>query len=143
MTEDEAARTLEAFLAAHGVRAELGIGRNKIGGVMLGAAELFFEYESGELRCHALVYRFRREPKREVLEAFAQEEGRPGADTGGGRLEYRPESRALFLSRAYTVIIPEADFARDMKALADASLLWATEVAGRAADRAFHSEKQD
>ena len=138
MTEDEATRTLEAFLAAQGVRAELDLGRGKVGGVMLGAAELFFEYEArrGEFWCGALVYRFRREPKPGVLEAFREEERR--SDSGGGRVEYRSESRALFLARTYAEAVPEADFARDLRRLADASLVWAGEVAGRVAARAFH-----
>ena len=123
MTEDEATRTLETFLAAHAVRGELDFGRQQIGGVMLGAAELFFEYaaERGELWCGALVYRFRRDPRPSVLGAFAREEQR--SDTGGGRLEYRAGSRALLLSRAYAEVASDADFARDMRRLADASLV--------------------
>lgn len=135
MTEDEATRALETFLAAHGVRGGLDFGRRKIGGVMLGAAELFFEYaaERGELWCGALVYRFRRDPRPGVLDAFAREEQR--SDTGGGRLEYRAESRALFLSLAYVEAAADADFARDLRRLADASLVWAGEIAGRVADQ--------
>lgn len=144
MTKDEAAHTVRTFLDAHGVRVARPFDGGPVVGVMLGAAELFFEYadERGELVCGALVYRFRREPRAGVLEAFEREAQGGAADPGGGRADYRPESRSLLLTRAYLEPVAEADFARDMDELARASLRWAGEVADRAATRAFRAEEE-
>jgi hypothetical protein len=109
-----------------------------VAGVMVGAAEVFFEYSAagGALKCSALVYRFRKEPRPGVLDGFIAEESAGGTDAGGGALEYRAETRSLFLSRTYSEAVPPEEFAADVKRLAGASLLWGTEVLERVAARA-------
>lgn len=139
MTREEAARLVSSLLGAHGVGggARLFEGRRVVG-VMLGAAELFFEYEpeGGALACAALVYRFHDEPRAGLLEAFFAEEEQGAADAGGGALEYRPEARSLLLARSYSAAVPGEEFAQDMRRLAAASLEWGGEVLERVAARA-------
>jgi hypothetical protein len=139
MTREEAERLVRSLLDAHGARGAAPVfGAGDAAGVMLGAAELFFEYEpeARALACGALVYRFRDEPRPGVLEGFLEEEKRGArADAGGGALVYREKTRALLLGRTYTDAVPGDEFARDMKRLAEASLRWADEVAERVASR--------
>lgn len=134
MTRDEAESMLRA-LAGDGTAARF-FGGGDVAGLMLGAAELFFEYdaERGALACGALVYRFRSEPRPGVLEAFFEEAGGACAATGGA-LVYREETRALLLSRTYFEAAPAEEFAREMKRLAAASLGWGAEVLERVATR--------
>lgn len=140
MTIEDAERMVKALLDAHGVGGDANVfGRKGVAGVMLGAAELFFEYDSAnrKLACGALVYRFRGEPRPGVLEGFFDEEA--GADAGGGALDYRAEARALFLSRTYSEPVPGDEFAGDMKRLAEASLQWGDEVLERVSSRVLPS----
>jgi hypothetical protein len=140
MTRQEAERLVRALLEAHGARGGGSplFGESEVAGVMLGAAELFFEYDPqrSALHCGALVYRFRGEPRPGVLEGFFEEEREGGGfDTGGGALVYREETRSLLLGRDYSEPVPGDEFARDMKRLAEASLVWAGEVMERVASR--------
>ncbi len=139
MTRAEASRMISSLLDAHGAAGGAHLfDRQRVVGVMLGAAELFFEYaeEGGALKCAALVYRFREEPRPGVLEEFFAAEGRGESDTGGGALDYRPESRSLLLARTYLEPVPGEEFARDVRRLASASLAWGGEVLERVAARA-------
>lgn len=131
MTRAEAELMLRALGGAGGGGPLLGGGG--VAGVMLGAAELFFEYDAarGALACGALVYRFRSEPRPGVLEAFFEQAG--GA--GGGALVYHEATRSLLLSRTYFEATPGEEFARDMKRLAAASLGWGAELLERVASR--------
>lgn len=142
MTREEAGRTVEAFFRGQG-RPGAGLSEKGVAGAMLGTSEIFFAHDAGreELKCSALVYRFREEPKPGVIEAFRREERRGAADTGGGVIDYQPESRGLFLSRAYTGAVREEQFADDMKRLAGASLVWGNEVLDRIASGIFHPEE--
>lgn len=138
MTRAEASRMVSSLLDAHGVAGGAHLfDRQGVVGVMLGAAELFFEYaeEGGSLKCSALVYRFRDEPRPGVLEEFFAAEGRADGDTGGGALDYRPETRSLLLSRTYLEPAPGEEFARDVRRLAEASLAWGGELLERVAAR--------
>lgn len=135
MTREEAARMVETFLGAQGARGASELFRGgDVAGVMLGRAELFFEYdEGGTLHCSALIYRFRREPHPGRLQRFFQYDAGGAAETSGGSLEYREETRSLLLGRVYFEAVPDDEFAADMKRLAEASLLWAEEMVERVA----------
>ncbi|HWS54014.1 MAG TPA: type III secretion system chaperone [Pyrinomonadaceae bacterium] len=138
MTKGEASRMVSSLLDAHGVAGGARLfDRQRVVGVMLGTAELFFEHrEEGEaLVCAALVYRFHGEPRPGVLEGFFDAESRGEADTGGGALDYRPESRSLLLTRTYLEPAPAEEFAADVRRLAAASLAWGGEVLERVAAR--------
>jgi hypothetical protein len=134
MTRDEAESMLRALAGADS-GAPLFDGGD-VAGLMLGTAELFFEYDAarGSLECGALVYRFRSAPRPGVLEDFFEEAG--GA--AGGALVYHEETRALLLSRTYFEATPGEEFARDIKRLAAASLGWGAEVLERVASRHEH-----
>ncbi|HEV2861536.1 MAG TPA: hypothetical protein VGX48_11050 [Pyrinomonadaceae bacterium] len=131
MTRDEAEAMLRALVG--NVACELPLRGGGVAGVMLGTAELFFEYDAGRgaLACGALVYRFRREPRPGVLEAFFEE----GRGAGAGCLVYREETRSLLLTRTYFEAAPGEEFEREMKRLAAASLGWGAEVLERVASR--------
>ncbi|HEX5709167.1 MAG TPA: hypothetical protein VFX96_17830 [Pyrinomonadaceae bacterium] len=139
MTRDDAARMVRTLLDAHGAgRAAEVFEGGDVFGVMLGRAELFFEYDEdgGVLNCAALVYRFRREPRAGVLQRFFAEEAGGAADASGGSLEYRHDTRALLLNRFYREPVPASEFAADVKRLAEASLIWADEILERVASSA-------
>lgn len=129
MTREEAEAMLGALADADAPR----FGEGGVAGVMLGPAALYFEYDAGRgsLTCGALVYRFRSEPRPGLLRDFMKENRGPG----GGALVYREETRALLLSRAYTVEVSGEVFAEDMKRLAAASLGWGAELLERVASR--------
>lgn len=131
MTRDEAETMLRALVGDEAGGRPLGGGG--VAGVMLGAAELFFEYEAGRgaLWCGALVYRFRNRPRPDVLEAFFEE----GRGAGAGCLVYREETRSLLLGRTYFEAVPGEEFAGEMKRLAAASLGWGAEVLERVSSR--------
>jgi hypothetical protein len=139
MTSTEASHMVTSLLDAHGVAGGAHLfDRQRVVGVMLGTAELFFEYREGEgaLVCGALVYRFRGEPRPGVLKEFFAAEARGEADAGGGALDYRPESRSLLLTRTYSEPAPGEEFAADVRRLAAASLAWGGEVLEQVAARA-------
>ena len=139
MTREEASHLVSSLLDAHGVTGGARLfDRQRVVGLMFGAAELFFEYDSegGSLACAALVYRFHDEPRPGVLEEFFAEEERGQTDAGGGALAYRPETRSLLLVRTYSAPVPGEEFARDIRQLAAASLNWGGEVLERVAARA-------
>lgn len=133
VTRDEAEAMLRSLAGTEGGTGFFGGGG--VAGLMLGAAELFFEYDAarGSLSCGALVYRFRRAPRAGVLQTFFEEAGAAGA--GGGALVYREETRSLLLSRTYFEAAGGVEFAREMKRLAAASLGWGAELLERAASR--------
>ncbi len=133
VTRDEAETMLRSLAGAKGGASFFGGGG--VAALMLGAAELFFEYDAarGSLSCGALVYRFRRAPRAGVLQTFFEEAGAAGA--GGGALVYREETRSLLLSRTYFEATGGREFAREMKRLAAASLGWGAELLERVATR--------
>lgn len=137
MTRGEAEAMLRALVGADTSAPHFGEG--DVTGVMLGPAALYFEYEAarGTLKCGALVYRFRNEPRPGVLEDFLKE----NRGAGGGALVYREETRALLLSRTYSEAVPAAEFAEEMKRLAAASLGWGAEVLERVASRHERGER--
>jgi hypothetical protein len=134
MKRDEAESMLRA-LAGDGSAARFFDGGD-VAGLMLGAAEIFFEYDAvrGSLACGALAFRFRSGPRAGVLEAFFEEAGGARAAKGGA-LVFREETRSLLLVRTYFEAAPVEEFAREMKRLAAASLGWGAEVLERVASR--------
>ena len=135
MTREEAESMLRA-IAGPGGGARFFDGGD-VAGLMLGEAELFFEYDAarGVLACGALVYRFRAEPRPGVVDSFFEE---GGGGAGGGALVYREETRSLLLGRTYFEEEPGEEFAREMKRLAVASLDWGAELLERVASRHEH-----
>jgi hypothetical protein len=131
----------EADALVEALRKELGLsgpGLNAAGlsAVTVGEAQLAFAFraETQALEVSALLYRFRARPRPQVLEGFRRAEREKWADTGGGRLDYQPESQGLFLTRRYAEA-PEADrFAEEVAALVRAGEVWRTEVLQRVAD---------
>jgi hypothetical protein len=136
MTRDEAAEMVGTLLDAYGAGGGAEVFRGgDVAGVMLGRAEVFFEYyEGASLYCAALIYRFRREPRPGRLQRFFQYEAGGAADSSGGSLEYREETRSLLLGRFYLEPVSAEVFAADVKRLAEASLFWADEVLERVAE---------
>ncbi|MET0621776.1 MAG: hypothetical protein ABW250_02240 [Pyrinomonadaceae bacterium] len=133
VTRDEAEAMLRALAGDEAGTTFFGGGG--VAALMLGAAELFFEYDAarGSLSCGALVYRFRKAPRQGVLQTFFEEAGAAGA--GGGALVYREETRSLLISRTYFEEVNGEEFAREMKRLAAASLGWGAELLERVASR--------
>jgi hypothetical protein len=133
VTRDEAEAMLRSLAGAE--RGAVFFGGGGVAALMLGAAELFFEYDAarGSLSCGALVYRFRKAPRAGVLQTFFEEAGAAGA--GGGALVYREETRSLLISRSYFEPADGEVFAREMKRLAAASLGWGAELLERVATR--------
>jgi hypothetical protein len=142
MTRDEAAHLVKAFFEAYGVDGPAFDERDACG-AMLGASELFFEYqpERQSLKSLALVYRFRAEPKEQILNALKREATTKAADTGGGALEYQPENLGLYLRRTYENSVAAGEFNEEIKRLAAASLVWGNEILDRVASRVFHPEE--
>lgn len=139
MTRGEAERLLRSLADAHGVSVGRLFDGKDVAGLMLGGAELFFQYDENRraLWCGALVYRFRAEPKPGVLEAFFEEESDVDApDSGGGALEYRGETRSLLIAKTYESAPEPEEFVEDVKSLAEASLVWARDAVPRVASRA-------
>ncbi|HSP81671.1 MAG TPA: type III secretion system chaperone [Myxococcaceae bacterium] len=139
MTREDAQRLVQTFMQAIEQPSE-GLNPQGFGGAMLGEAQLYFEYHSdnGELEASALIYKFREAPKPGILEGFRAEE-KAGTDTGGGKVDFEPENKSLFLSRSYTTTPADTAFKQDMEHLVRASLVWGDEVLDRVASRVFPS----
>ncbi|MFP2905644.1 hypothetical protein ACLESD_11420 [Pyxidicoccus sp. 3LFB2] len=142
LTRESARRLVQGYLGEEGTPPSTGINVQGFGGISTGGASVYFEWneEAGSLECSALVYRFREPPKPGVIDSFHAEQ-REGTDTGGGTVDYEPENRGLFLSRTYTRMPTEREFAKDMRRLMKASLKWGDEVLDRVASRVFHPEE--
>lgn len=139
MTRQDAQRLVQNFARSQGLNASLNA--RGLAGLASRDGELYFEFDEKEqaLVCSALVYRFHGAPKPAVLDAF-QAEAASGADTGGGTVEFEPQSKGVFLSKRYP-IIPQAELLeRDLRRLLEASQVWSDEVLPRVAQRVFHPE---
>lgn len=137
LPREAAVKMIQAFLRSHGVKS-VGLNDNNLGGLELGGQVLYFEYLPGRraLRANALVYRFRKPPRRGVLDGFQQEQ-KAGTDSAGGTVEYQADNRGLFLSRVYAAPAPEQGFAAEMDRLAQAAERWREQVLPRVAARVF------
>lgn len=142
MTREAARELLRWYARSQGAVLSPGLNEQGFGGITVGSAQVYFEYheDTKKLECGALVYRFHEPPKPGVLAGF-EAEAREGTDTGGGTVDYERENRGLFLSRDYTQVPEGSVFAKDMKRLAKASLVWGDEVLDRVASRVFHPEE--
>jgi hypothetical protein len=136
MTRDEAQRVVQSYVRSQGLPLSPGLNMQGFGGVMVGQAQLYFEHaaDAGELKCSALIYRFRDAPRPGVLDGFRDEQ-KAGTDTGGGDVDFEPESKSLFLSRRYASVPADNAFLDDMNRLMEASLEWGGDVFERVASR--------
>ncbi|QSQ26959.1 hypothetical protein JY651_19465 [Pyxidicoccus parkwayensis] len=142
MNIEEAQRLVQSFMRAQGEQNSPGLNPQGFGGLAKGAAQVYFEFvqDSGELKCSALIYRFRDAPRPGVLDGFRAEE-KAGTDTGGGAVDYEQESKSLFLSRTYTTVPPEQSFAIGVQKLMDASVIWGDSVFERVAAKVIPAKK--
>ncbi|NMO16724.1 hypothetical protein HPC49_23765 [Pyxidicoccus fallax] len=142
MKIDEAQWLVQSFMRAHGENLSPGLNPQGFGGAAIGDAQLYFEFvpNTGELKCSALIYRFRDAPRPGVLEGFREEE-KAGTDTGGGAVDFEQESKSLFLSRTYTAAPSNEAFKDDMTRLMNASLAWGEGVFDRVADKVNAGKK--
>ena len=136
MTKAEAKQQIEAFFRRLGekkasffddkLHAEARIGESLIG----------FEFDETEeiLSAQALIYRFRKEPKDEVLDAVFAEENE--SNSGGGRLVFNSENYAFYLQRDFREKIGDNVFYEGINRLAQASLRWNSEILSQAAEKA-------
>jgi len=142
MTREGAQRLVQIFVRPHGSLQSEGLNQEGFGGLIMDGAQLYFEWheDTQALECSALVYKFHDPPRPGVFETFQKEE-QEGTDTGGGTVTYELENRGLYLSRTYKEVPDERTFAKDMKRLMKASLVWSDEVLDRVASRVFHPEE--
>ena len=138
ITRDEAVRMIQGYFKSHGVESP-GLNENNLGGASVAQYQIYFEYQPAKraLKCSALIYKFRDEPKPGVIEGFKAEEQARTADTGGGTLEYEPVNKGLYLSRVYTESASDEEFARDLKLLMEASEVYGDQVLDRVATKVF------
>lgn len=136
MTRDDAQRLVQAYMKSLNHQSE-GLNPQGFGGVVVGDAQLYFEYSTaeGSLEASALIYKFRDAPKPGILEGF-QDEAKT-TDTGGGKVDYELENNSLFLSRTYVMAPAESMFVDDMWRLTQASRVWGKDVLERVASRVF------
>jgi hypothetical protein len=132
MTKEEAKQQLEAFFRTLGIEAAILDEKNYVQ-VRAGESVLGFEYDEadGSLSSQALIYRFRREPRDEILDALFAAESE--ANNGGGRIVFDSETFALYLQRDFTEKIEDEKFSGQVNALARASLQWSGEIVEQAA----------
>ena len=92
--------------------------------------------EDGTLKCWALIHQFSEPPSDTLLQA-GEAEAASHAPLGGGALEYDPEDQGLYLTRTYRDRVTLETLETDLRALQDASDLWAEEILDRVFDRAY------
>ena len=139
MTRQDAVNQVKGLFRSFGQESG-GLNEYGFGGVELGQATIAFEYDEKRqvLICHGYVDKWHREPTKGELQAYVQgflDEEKKGTRTGGGRVNYMPENRGLFLSREYASPVTDRAFLRDMNSLAAASLYWSREVFNRVLER--------
>jgi hypothetical protein len=137
LTRDEAIRMIQAYFKSNGLDSP-GLNENNLGGAIAGDYQIYFEYQPAKrsLKCSALVYRFRDEPKPGVIEALKAEEAKLWI-TGNGVLKYDRANKALFLTRIYTEGVSDEEFAQDLQLLMSASEVYGNEVLERVAAKVF------
>ena len=137
MTREEAKQQIEAFFRRLGEKAsffdEKMSVETRIGETLVG-----FEYDETEeiLSAQALIYRFRSEPKDNVLDAIFGEES--DATSGGGRVVFNSETFTFYLQRDFKEKVGDNVFYEDVNRLAQASLRWSSEILTQAAEKANH-----
>lgn len=102
----------------------------------IGEAILGFVFKEADqtLICEALIYRFRRYPRPEIL-AELNKAAANKADMGGGELNFDAATITLSLVRQYAEAVDAAEFLAQMQNLAAASLHWSGTILNRVADK--------
>lgn len=136
MEKREAEQQIEVFFSRLGEKASFSDGKD-FAKARIGEAVVGFEYDEadGVLSCEALIYRFRREPRDEILDAAFAEEN----ENGGGRVVYDSETLSLYLQQDFQEKIAEAEFFEQVHELAIASLCWNGEILARVAEKVSHA----
>ncbi|HEY0050733.1 MAG TPA: type III secretion system chaperone [Pyrinomonadaceae bacterium] len=132
MTREEAKQQLETFFRRLGSEASI-FNEQKFVQARIGESFVGFEFDETDdlLSCQALIYRFRREPTDEILDALFAEES--DANSGGGRIVFDSETFSLYLQRDFEEKIDDASFYEQVNALAWASMVWNGEIVEHAA----------
>ena len=136
MTKDEAKQQIEAFLAQLGDKEASVFDEKNFAKAQLGDAFMGFVYGDNEkLSCQALIYRFRKPPKEQVMDAIEAES--KNAPNGGGEIAFDEDNFTLLLQKDFGEKVSNEEFYKDMQDLAQASLVWSNEVLTRVAERAY------
>lgn len=132
MNREEAKQQLEIFFRRLGNEASL-FNEQKFVQARIGESFVGFEFDEadGVLSCQSLIYRFRREPSDEILDALFAEES--PANNGGGRIVFDSGTFSLYLQRDFAEKIDDASFYQHINSLAWASMIWNSEIVGHAA----------
>ena len=135
MNQSETTLQVENFFRRLGEKASSFNEKNFIE-ARIGEALIGFEYDEAEelLSAQALIYRFRNEPQDNVLDAVFNEES--DANNGGGRVVFNSENFAFYLQKDFVERLDDADFYNEINELAQASLLWSSEILMQAAGKA-------
>jgi hypothetical protein len=141
MTRQDAERLVQTLGRTFGV--ETALNPTGFGGISVGESSLYFEFDekAQTLECSALIYKFHDAPKPGIIEGFKAEEA-AGTDTGGGKVDYEPENKGLFLSKTYSKTPDVAGFEKDMERLMEASRVWGDDVLDRVSTKVFHGDKK-
>jgi len=136
MTKAEAKQQIEAFFSRLGERRASFFKDKLHTEARIGEAVVGFEFdETAEiLSAQALIYRFRNEPKDDVLDAIFGEENE--SNSGGGRVVFNSETNAFYLQRDFQEKVGENVFYEGVNRLAQASLRWNREILANAAQKA-------
>lgn len=132
MTREEAKQQLESFFRLLGSEASM-FNEQKFVQARVGESFVGFEFDEADniLSCQALIYRFRREPRDEILDAIFAEESE--ANNGGGRIVFDSDTLSLYLQRDFDEKIDDASFYERVNLLGRASIVWNGEIVGNAA----------
>ena len=136
MTKEEAKQQVEAFFRRLGERKASFFDRKSYIEARIGETLIGFEYDENAhiLSTQALIYRFRKEPPDNILDAVFAEE--TDANNGGGRVVFNSETNTFYLQRDFTEKIGDNVFYEGINRLAQASLRWSAEILANAAEKA-------
>jgi hypothetical protein len=138
MTREEARQQVENFFRRLGEKNASFFDDSTHVEARIGEAVIGFEYDEAEeiLSAQALIYRFRKAPPDNVLDAVFAEETE--ASSGGGRVVFNSENFAFYLQRDFQEKIGENVFYEGINKLAQASLRWNSEILTHAAEKAIN-----
>ncbi len=142
MKKDETEKLLADFFARFG-KASFAFGQSNFVKANIGEAVIGFEYQKDEqtLTCRALIYRFRRQPRTEILRQItvAAENDRT---TDAGDVSFDPQSLTLSLVKNYSRKINSRLFAAQMQQLAATSLIWSSTILGQVAAKSGNASSE-
>lgn len=135
MTREEAKQQVADFFCRLGEKISFFEEKNHAE-ARIGEAVIGFEFDETEevLSAQALIYRFRKAPPDNVLDAVFGEESE--ANRGGGRVVFNSENSAFYLQRDFREKVGENVFYEGINKLAQASLRWNSEILMHAAEKA-------